>query len=1151
MELEFKISKINETFLKSCNLTNQFYSFQDWVSKSDFLSKIQKIETWYRDMDANQFQLLDNGLRYSEFPYALFLFEFRIKNKPDLYPFKALFYADIDIYVPKELEETDNRITYLLDNTDLGERYHIWRTGRKGFRFIKKFNNDIRDLSNYIVYLSPISKAIIKEFMATSSVGGDLIKEIGFSEEFNDKGVLAEGRGIKMDMYPHPITKIQPTLIWNVNSPYNYSEPMENLRSAVYIAEVWIEIILIIEKYANVLFTEEYISQLEKRSSPSSIIIPRMEPPRPMRSPNGSWGCLTEEKEREVRLYLTDFFLAIDNDVTIHGFTGTPSPVITMVPRVANRECPIHKRVHTFIKHYYYWVPSNKNKYHVCCFSKSAPSSPSPFISGEQYNIPSSSPIFDIEESFLDPPLRKYLKEECSGDYIKFNSAFIGDLYQQFPQTIDSKLVMIKSGMGTGKTQSISKILSDEYIKNPNTSILGISTRRTSAGFLANHFGCFCYFNEDVNKRNLYQYTKLIISMESLHKIHAPDRPDVFFKYDIIILDEIESILSVILSETIRDKRKNFKVLKKLLGTTKKIFAMDALLNKKTLNYFKNISLLAPSKFTFLHNQMNQDPSTYLIYQQSQFLLWKWKMKNLLLLENKKIVVISDSKKILFWVKDYLNKECKELNKGKCLDDIGKKTIFITGSSRKETKETSIETNAWEIFDLIMYTPVITVGNSFSPPNPENNKDCLFAAFKGIVTASVALQMCGRFRVMKMAEKHVIFFQFDEKLPTLLKKRQIHEIMDETHQEYLMRGTEYYADKLIAVSRPPISEYGNIDKYIVSIPKNSSELTDLYAECKEEQHLSKHDILNQFIKVLKETNIRYVAVETGNISEKIIKANKSAVSQMLKNSKILNEEKGSGKDKMMTEELFLSAVDIFKNLGNVKEDVIREELTLDLFVEFQNTHIFSKGTISFFYLFTLYRQNPFSEFGKEFEKLKLFPDENCTPFNFLFEHLSNFFKMGDFPPLYHYKGFLDDGLLRNRLDGFFNCIKTLEKWELFWEICPRVKTHPEELKLQMRDFFEIYVRHIGIPYEKIAIKKVADIHRVNKNFPPSRFKVTGEKKKPANMVYMLNEKKFSNMLIMVDFIYKKKELPDDYPFKKFFASPENNTSNLSLDNVIQ
>lgn len=182
------------------------------------------------------------------------------------------------------------------------------------------------------------------------------------------------------------------------------------------------------------------------------------------------------------------------------------------------------------------------------------------------------------------------------------------------------KFLMLMSQCGTGKTRSFIKVLSNyilTYIKThgKEPNILLISTRISYSYDLkqnalndvekATNYKFANYKDYEKTPRELKNLKGLIMSLESLHKICCDEnKADRMKIYDIVILDESESIMQQIFSDTIKkDKVCNFNNFSKIIKYASKVILMDAYLSNRSIemiNMDDNLSKSIILKNTFV-----------------------------------------------------------------------------------------------------------------------------------------------------------------------------------------------------------------------------------------------------------------------------------------------------------------------------------------------------------------------------------------------------------------------------------------------------------------------------------------------------------------------------------------------------------------------
>lgn len=270
-----------------------------------------------------------------------------------------------------------------------------------------------------------------------------------------------------------------------------------------------------------------------------------------------------------------------------------------------------------------------------------------------------------------------------------------------FNTYIDPKteIIAIQSNMNTGKTFCIPDYIN--YLDSTNednrpTKVLVVLFRVSLADSLYGNtkwsklgFSHYQNITEDkVFTSN--KYPRLIVQFDSLHKVMG--------KYDLLILDEIESTTSHLANGFVKAFQPCFNRFIDYCQKVPKVIALDATLQNSTLS-----TLFSKRSITKVKNNYSSFSSykAYFTHDKSYF---KHQLINQLK-NGKKIVVPTNGEK--FAVK--LSELCKNIT---IKDENGiEKPISIGIKTSKLGKE--IETNDWSKFDLFIYSPTIVAGVSF------------------------------------------------------------------------------------------------------------------------------------------------------------------------------------------------------------------------------------------------------------------------------------------------------------------------------------------------------------------------------------------------------------------------------------------------------
>lgn len=255
----------------------------------------------------------------------------------------------------------------------------------------------------------------------------------------------------------------------------------------------------------------------------------------------------------------------------------------------------------------------------------------------------------------------------------------------------------IKSPYDTGKTQLIKEIITNY---NPK-KVLWLSYRLS---FTDDILKTFKVFNLQDYRSHKYHSDRLIIQLESLLKIdyYDDDFERIVPEYDLIMIDEIESILSQFSSPHF--KRNSIKmtfdyiyeIIQQSIKKGGKIISLDGDMNNRSYDFLKqfgqSINLQNTVNFNKYHLDIIDDEKLYFqsIYKALD--------------SDKKIVVVTMSGK-------KFGKELYDTLK----DKYPNKSIrFYSGESDGEEKKDlrNVDEN-WLTVDILIYSPTICAGVSF------------------------------------------------------------------------------------------------------------------------------------------------------------------------------------------------------------------------------------------------------------------------------------------------------------------------------------------------------------------------------------------------------------------------------------------------------
>lgn len=297
-----------------------------------------------------------------------------------------------------------------------------------------------------------------------------------------------------------------------------------------------------------------------------------------------------------------------------------------------------------------------------------------------------------IDESKIININQRYLIDLNNQNLDDINDVLTSNINNFFNSEI--KTLSIKSPYDTGKTKLLEKI----FIKYQPKKILWISYRKTLTNDILGSFAEKFDFKDYQNKE--YTADKLIIQLESLLKL----KPNFMFigdeyeipNYDLIIIDEIESILSHFDSPTFKGKSRDvFNWLSEIIKVSKKMIVLDGDINNRTYNF---INYFGSS--INVSNNIKINKRNFIIETDTDNFY-----KNILndISNNKKIVVASMS-----------SKKCNDTRDEILLKYPTKKVLIYTGKTDDRNKLDLKDVNEnWTKCDVLIYSPTIESGVNF------------------------------------------------------------------------------------------------------------------------------------------------------------------------------------------------------------------------------------------------------------------------------------------------------------------------------------------------------------------------------------------------------------------------------------------------------
>jgi len=277
------------------------------------------------------------------------------------------------------------------------------------------------------------------------------------------------------------------------------------------------------------------------------------------------------------------------------------------------------------------------------------------------------------------------------------------------------KFLAMMSNYGTGKTFAVDCIID---IYKP-IKILWITHRQSLTLNLMGTFEeheFFNYMDKD------YNMPRLFISIESLHNLNKKN-----MNFDLIILDEIESLLYHFCSPTVKNPRETFNIFIELINKSKKVLCLDGDISDRTYKFIKEFG----NNFQIIENTYKPFPKKFIFTKDvSDFDL---RISNDIY-DKKNICIVCMSANM---ANDYYQKYKDNY-----------KVILHCSKSDDKLKQNLIDVNKfWINYQVVIYSPSVSEGVDFSIVDYIDNMYVVLS--QNSCSPRGLMQMIGRIRKPK------------------------------------------------------------------------------------------------------------------------------------------------------------------------------------------------------------------------------------------------------------------------------------------------------------------------------------------------------------------------------------------------------------------
>jgi hypothetical protein len=281
-------------------------------------------------------------------------------------------------------------------------------------------------------------------------------------------------------------------------------------------------------------------------------------------------------------------------------------------------------------------------------------------------------------------------------DYAKIINT-VGTTMKYFGKHIaNNDVIYIRSQCGSKKTVHTFRSLCNLAYKD--CSILVITFRRSLGREFKSKLPNDFFYYEDLKNESEFspkKYKRLICQGNSIHKITGT--------YDIVIIDEVGSLFSTILSKICAKKKEVFDKLDDLIFYANKLIVMDAYMNRTHVDYIASRrECIYQDRCVVLNNKREVDQFIGTVkFTRNQNSFMERIMNSVSCWE--KLIIPSTSEA---WLTLKLEAHLIDYK----VDNPDFKYLIITRKSSLAEKD---PTN-WDKYDLVAYTPTIVAGISYN-----------------------------------------------------------------------------------------------------------------------------------------------------------------------------------------------------------------------------------------------------------------------------------------------------------------------------------------------------------------------------------------------------------------------------------------------------
>jgi len=287
------------------------------------------------------------------------------------------------------------------------------------------------------------------------------------------------------------------------------------------------------------------------------------------------------------------------------------------------------------------------------------------------------------------------------------------------------RCLIVKSGMGTGKTDSLVR-----YIDTlpSHAHVIIVSMRKTFTQEIMSRLKGFTAYNTKTGK---LVENRIVVQFESLHRVQLAGLGDVT-----LVLDECESIITQ-MNPANPNNAESLATFQWLLRHSNKVLMMDAAAGERTYKLAGQTGM----KVKIIDNSHVRNECNDIHYTEPTGFMRVF-CEAAKVADKHPIVVASSSKAMA-----NLFASC-----GRAQNPKLRIAVYTKDKTPEQVKELECVNKSWLNYDIVIYTPTITAGVSFTQPHFHKFFGWFMNTSCDYITA---IQMMGRVRQIDSHEYHI------------------------------------------------------------------------------------------------------------------------------------------------------------------------------------------------------------------------------------------------------------------------------------------------------------------------------------------------------------------------------------------------------------